>query len=406
VPRKQVPEQLRIALVEALRADVPDLDPEWRAAFADVPREVFVPTWYTPRPDRPGWRRITASDPDWLTGVYSPAALITQVGGAPDDEARAGAESPDAQGAATSSSSAPALMASMLQALQVRPGSSVLEIGTGTGYNAALLCHRLGEGSVSSVDVDEHLVTTARARLATLGHRPHLHARDGLLGWPARGPFDRVLATVAVPRIPSAWLEQTTPGGRLVVPLDLAGRGGLIAALDLVEPGVARGRFLPNYGGFMSVRAHQHHAHHVLAGVQDEDGDVRETALSAAAATDARHPFEFLAGLAVGGYDWLGLTPDAGGAPETWLAGRNGSWACHRTDAAGRHTVQQGGPVRLWDRIEVCHAEWITWGRPSRERFGLTVAADTEHTLWLDAPASGHRWPLDSLVADAARGSG
>jgi methyltransferase of ATP-grasp peptide maturase system len=405
VPREPVPEQLRTAFVEALLADVPELDPQWRAAFADVPREVFVPAWYTPRPNRPGWRRITAPDPDWLTGVYSRAALITQVGGAPDDELRDGSEELDAQGAATSSSSAPALMASMLQALQVRPGSSVLEIGTGTGCNAALLCHRSGSGSVSSVDVDEHLVAMARARLDGLGYRPHVHARDGLLGWPARGPFDRILATVAVPRIPSAWLEQTKPGGRLVVPLDLAGRGGLLAALDLVEPGVAQGRFLPGYGGFMSVRAHQHHAHQVLAGVRDEDGDARETELSVAAATDARHPFEFLAGLAVGGDDWLGFTPDDGGDPETWLAGRDGSWACYRTDAAGRHGVRQGGPVRLWDRIEVCHEKSISWGSPSRERFGLTVAG-TEHTLWLDAPASGHRRPLDSLVADAARGHG
>jgi protein-L-isoaspartate O-methyltransferase len=71
----------------------------------------------------------------------------------------------------------------------------LLEIGTGTGYNAALLCHRLGAESVFSVDIGAGLVAAARERLAALGYAPTLVAADGRLGLPGHGPFDRIIAT-------------------------------------------------------------------------------------------------------------------------------------------------------------------------------------------------------------------
>ena len=76
----------------------------------------------------------------------------------------------------------PSLMARMLEALDVRDGHRVLEIGTGTGYNAALLCHRLGACNVVSIDIDPTLIVATRKRLAGLGHHPTLVVGDGTAG--------------------------------------------------------------------------------------------------------------------------------------------------------------------------------------------------------------------------------
>ncbi len=104
----------------------------------------------------------------------------------------------------------------MLEALDISLGMSVLEIGTGTGYNAALLCHRLGSACVTSVDIDPALVDAARERLAALGYTPRLAARDGSAGYPPGAPYDRVIATVGVHVIPAAWIGQTREGGRIL----------------------------------------------------------------------------------------------------------------------------------------------------------------------------------------------
>jgi SAM-dependent methyltransferase len=270
----------------------------------------------------------------------------------------------------------------------------VLEVGTGTGYNAALLCHRLGPANVTSIDIDAGLVDRARERLAVFDYFPHLEATDGVAGCRSRAPFDRIIATVGMARVPGAWIDQTALGGKILVPLDLAGRAGLLALLTVYADGKAEGPFLPDFGGFMPVRANQHRANDVLSTVGDDDGDTRETTLPVAVATSPADPFEFFAALIVGGYDWLSFTPSDGGPDKTWLTQPNDSWVCHVTDPDGKHTVRQGGPVRLWDGIETAHLEWQQLGQPARQRFGLTVH-DGRHTVWLDHPEGPHRWGLN-----------
>lgn len=365
-------------------------EPEWLAAFRDVPRDVFVPHYFTQRPEEPGWLLVERPSAEWLEGVYSMRALITQIDG--NDDNVAPARAGRVNGIATSSSSAPPLMALMLQALNVHKGHRVLEVGTGTGYNAALLCHRLDPADVTSIDVDGGLVDRARERLAAFGYLPHLEIADGAAGCRGRVPFDRIIATVGLPGLPGAWIDHTVLGGTILVPLDLAGRAGLLAVLTVYANGKAEGPFLPDFGGFMPLRAHQHQASEVLSTVGDDDGQTRGTALPVGVATDAQDPFEFFSALSVGGYDWLGFTPNDGGPTETWLTQPNHSWVCHTTDTDGKHTVRQGGPVRLWDGIETAHLEWQQLGQPTRGRFGLTVQ-DGRHMVWLDHPG-GYRWRL------------
>jgi protein-L-isoaspartate(D-aspartate) O-methyltransferase len=131
----------------------------------------------------------------------------------------------DEGGLPISSSSQPAIMARMLDQLDVRPGQRVLEIGTGSGYNAALLGQLVGEtGAVVSVDIDADLVTDARERLAAYGvSQVTVVCGDGGLGWSEHAPYDRIIATVGAWDIAPAWVAQLAPQGRLVVPLDLRG---------------------------------------------------------------------------------------------------------------------------------------------------------------------------------------
>jgi protein-L-isoaspartate(D-aspartate) O-methyltransferase len=147
-------------------------------------------------------------DPDtWLELAYANASVATQV----DDGFPAG----DGCGFEVSSSaSMPAVVAQMLGALDVEPGRRVLEIGTGTGYNAALLAHRLGAERVVSVEVDPAVAEHARRALDHAGFGAvTVVTGDGAEGYRPGAPYDRVLATVAVGQVPPAWVAQTRPGG-------------------------------------------------------------------------------------------------------------------------------------------------------------------------------------------------
>src|SRR5438105_3995703 len=159
-----------------------------------------------------------------------------------------------------SSSSQPAIMALMLEQLDVRPGMSVLEIGTGTGYNAALLAELAGtNGSVVSVDIDPDITAAAKAHLGTAGEeRVRVECADGGFGFSAGSPYDRIIVTAAAADIPTAWWEQLKPGGRLVVPLVLA--AGVQASVAFVNfgdrlesAGLAGCGFMPLRGAFAEV---------------------------------------------------------------------------------------------------------------------------------------------------------
>ncbi len=142
-----------------------------------------------------------------------------------------------ADGMGLSSSSAPTIMAIMLTDLDVHVGARVLEIGAGTGYNAALLAHLVGPaGTVTTVDIDDDVAAEARAHLAASGvSRVDVRAGDGWEGAADRGPFDRIIVTVGVTDLAPAWREQLRDGGRLVAPLSLS--SGLQVSATFVRRG-------------------------------------------------------------------------------------------------------------------------------------------------------------------------
>lgn len=114
--------------------------------------------------------------------------------------------------------SQPYIVAYMLQLLGVRPSDVVLEIGTGSGYQTALLA--LLAKKVYSVELLSELSASARARLNGLGiENIELHVGDGTLGWPEAAPFDTIIVSAAAPAPPPPLVEQLADGGRLVIPL-------------------------------------------------------------------------------------------------------------------------------------------------------------------------------------------
>jgi protein-L-isoaspartate(D-aspartate) O-methyltransferase len=129
----------------------------------------------------------------------------------------------------------------MLAALDVHPGHRVLEVGTGTGYNAALLAHRLGAEHITSIEIDSSVAAQARTALSHAGYGDIcVVTGDGALGYAPRAPYDRIIATAAVHSIPYPWVAQTRPGGRILLPWANSYTGALVA-LTVDEHGTARG---------------------------------------------------------------------------------------------------------------------------------------------------------------------
>jgi len=118
--------------------------------------------------------------------------------------------------------SQPYIVALMTELARPRPGMRVLEIGTGSGYQAAVLAHIGCE--VWTIDIEPELADAARERLTRLGYaRVAVRTGDGRLGWPEAAPFDAILVTAAAEEVPPDLVAQLAPGGRLVIPVDVAG---------------------------------------------------------------------------------------------------------------------------------------------------------------------------------------
>ncbi|WP_018350925.1 methyltransferase domain-containing protein [Longispora albida] len=353
------------------------LEPGWRTAFEDVPRHLFVPRFYR-YPDN---ALVSSAEPDlrgeWLDGVYSDESLVTQRAQAPDADLTF----------PTSSSTRPSLMARMLQLLGAQPGQRVLEIGTGTGYNAALLCYHLGDTHVASIDIDPSLVAIARERLAVLGYHPHLTSGDGSLGMPEHAPYDRIIATCAVPAIPSAWISQLHRAGRIVTDI----RGELtssLVVLDRVAVDTVVGRFLAEPGHFMWLRAAV--GNPLRDGgtlIRDRDhtnSTTRPSSLDPAILDDPG--FRFVVQLDEPHITAPGtISYDHG--PEKLYIRAGESWA--ELDSSG--TVTEGGPRRVWAQIERTAATWDKHGRPDRERFGITASTHWPARYWIDEPDNDWR---------------
>jgi protein-L-isoaspartate(D-aspartate) O-methyltransferase len=198
---------LRERYVARLRAEGAITRDDVAAAFATVPREAFLRHGFHDSDratDGTAGGFVTPDDPGFLEGAYRNDALVTKL----------------ADGIPVSSSSQPSLMAAMIEALDLARGARVLEIGAGTGYNAALMAAVGAE--VTTVDAQPDVAQRAAAALAGTP-RTRVVTGDGYAGAPDGAPYDRVIVTVGVSGASPAWLDQLAPGGFVLAPIRHAG---------------------------------------------------------------------------------------------------------------------------------------------------------------------------------------
>jgi len=353
------------------RGQWPGRAPWIRAAVEAVPRDVFAPdrVW---RWDGVGYAAVdrAVGGDAWVALVYAGPddAVVTQVTG----------------GVPTSSLSCQGVVVDMLDSLLLEPGHRVLELGTGTGWNATLLAGRAGPGAVVSVEVDPDLADAARKRIAGLGVDVAVEVGDGAAGWAVGAPWDRVISTYAVERVPWAWVAQTRPGGRVVTPW---GRLGHVA-LTVAEDGRSASGWIQGLATFMPARSTP--AERAWVDVRGEEPALHERAVGrdlAALCDDADLVFALRVALPD---VRVRATRDADGV-NAWIHDGTASWAAYTATAGVGTTLFQGGPRRLGDEVETAWDAWTANAAPGLYDHGITVTRDAQY-VWAHHPDTGPRW--------------
>lgn len=378
-------ERLATSLINRLIREGVIIDHHWRDALRAQPRHHFLDAFHEPAEDGGGWRETAADAATFLPTVHSGRAVVTAL-------------SPlDPWGRQVPVAIAPPvdLLVTALQAIDLFDGADVLELGTGTGHTTALLCERLGDGHVTSVDIDPDLHRTA-AR--------HLHARDlhpallvGDSASPPRTEYDRVVVEHEVPTVPPSWVTLVRPGGSLLARIAGGlGAGGhvLLRRPDSGEP-VLSGRFL-SWGGPLAPhraparrRCVRRPPEPVADGARPGSTPFPPTALADGGALALLMQLMLPPGVqaqrrASGDTTWA-----------TYLQAADGSWAeiSHELGRHGRYDVRWAGNVRLLSAVEHAHDLWHRLGTPPLTMFGITAGAEGAR-VWFDGADSGTSWPL------------
>jgi len=342
-----------------LAADIAGPGSGWRDPVRRVQRHVLVPAWFTRTQDG-AWvvRNGSSGKSAWLDAAYdATTSLVTRVGAVHADQAEPGARH---EGRPSSSATMPRLVLDMYRRARLYDGADILDVGTGSGYGAALLTARYGDGRVTSIDVDGYLTSTAAARLAGLGLHPAIVACDAAGDLPAT--FDRIVPMVSLPAIPASWLAALRPDGRLV--FSLAGGPVLITARKTPDGGAA-GRVEYERAGFMAARhgtACDPARPLVPRPAEDTDGD--EVTTSPYPVVDPAFGWELDAVLSVTtpGLGYSTAADPGTGITTTWITHPDGSWARATGRPGQPATVHQAGPRRLWDTLDAIRADWLSHG--------------------------------------------
>ncbi|MFS7874521.1 ATP-grasp peptide maturase system methyltransferase [Streptomyces asiaticus] len=374
----------RRALADRLQEAGVLTDPKWRAAVEAIPRELFLrPGVFLPA-DGGHWRPVT-SPGEWAKIAYRDESLVTQL----DGHLTADQATEPVPGVPTSSSTTPVTVVGMVEALDIEDDHTVLEIGTGTGYSTALMCHRLGEDNITTIEVDPGVAARADAALEAAGYSTWTVTGDGLLGHPRRAPYDRVIATCAVRRVPYTWVRQTKPGGIILTTLAPGSwaYGTGLAKVTVSDDGTAEGRIIGE-SSFMQTRPQA---------VVPLAGDLSARTAYADSEREAKAPPTmleewmpaFLAQLAAPGAQLVRATGSDGRRQLYVFDADRESFAAFADNGSG-WTVRQGGPVALWDDVERTLIAWQDAERPDISTVRLR-ATPRSHTYWIgDRPAL--RW--------------
>ncbi|MGH3329013.1 MAG: methyltransferase domain-containing protein [Streptomycetales bacterium] len=368
-------------LVRVLADEGHVTDPVLREAFERVSRHMFLPEriWIDDDAAEGGYALVEreSSPGRWWQAAYGNEAVVTQMDDGGPDRLDPYWLTP------TSSASQPGVVARMLAEISLQRDQRVLEIGTGTGFNAALLAEVTGQGNVTTIEVDPTVCAAARRALTLAGYENLTVAcGDGEQGYPENAPYDRVLSTASVLAVPHAWVEQTIEGGRIITPFQTAFCTHGMVRLT-VSGGQASGRFTAPLL-FMTVRGQRRQAGFDALFTDQAWEESREKDLDADVSFFDDADAEFAAGLRLPGVH------QGRRAEGRWLCSDD-SWAY--LDAA---KVFQWGPRDLFDEVIAAVAWWYQVGRPELSDFGLTITKDDGQRVWLGDP-DGPGWDLPGI---------
>ncbi|GAA2572533.1 MULTISPECIES: methyltransferase domain-containing protein [Streptomyces] len=388
-------EKARQEMVDRLEGDGVLTGPLLREAVLHVRREVLLPHAYV-RTSGPGiepieWRLLDGSRPEdqaeWLDLVHSGESVLLQRDGEPLEALGRG---PVTGGHMTSMSTYLALTVEALQRLRPTPRGRYLDLGPGPGVSLALAAAITGPGCATGVEQDGHMAAFAQRNLDRLGLGATVVQGDALDGHAAAAPYDLIHSGIGVPRVPRAWVEQLTPGGRLLTTLATRtpswpgqllvtrGPGGRIEAILSGSP---RGhRPLHGYTWLTAVPLRPR--------IADDPGRPRATRL--APPPDDAHAFWIAAA-----YLAPGLLRDFRAPTMTIVAPEDDSWAV--ADPGGT-TVRVHGARDVWAELEDIHARWVRAGRPSAYRVDIPAADGPQHVTSGTGPHA-LVWDLPSLPA-------
>ncbi|MGD1220539.1 protein-L-isoaspartate O-methyltransferase [Streptomyces krungchingensis] len=340
-----------------------------RDALLALPREVLMPQAYVrrsgPGEEPPRWDLLDWSAPqdrsELLGLLYGGGSVLVQHGG----ESLLGRARGTRSGASvTSMSTVMSLTASLLEELDLRPGLSVLDVGTGAGVTAAVACQVCGDQGVATLDRDRHLTAAAAVRLADLGFRPQVVCGSGEQGLVGR-EFDRIFVSYTVERVPAALVEQLAPGGKLLAHVSSASPSW--PGLAVVER-TADGKVQAELRAVEFAHRAGHGMERIWLSAEfrrriatDPGTWTQRSMLAPPADTDR--------GLWLAADHLLGgLVRDFGAEHLAIGAPGCGSWLRVQPVSDRRWDVTTQGPRDIWKELQDLAARWRTAGSPSRYR--------------------------------------
>jgi protein-L-isoaspartate(D-aspartate) O-methyltransferase len=343
-------------------------------AFLEVPREAFVPSFYE-QEKGPRWIRQTPDmyeENRWIEKIYQDKPLVLLS---------------SEKNQAISSSSAPTVMALMLEALQIEPGMRVLEIGTGSGYNAALSAFLVGNPNlVTTIELERNLAAQAERALHESIGDIMIQMGDGRLGVARYAPYDRIISTASSPSLPRSWFDQLAPHGRLV--MDLQGtlnQSGFLIVQKSADGSTATGTFSEQYLHFMPLRTEEQDISPFSSLLQNDVTQEITLAMPALSEILFDETFHWF-------LQWQhpGMTLSRG----TIKQGGPGDQRIITLIDAQRETIlqlteiqngqwfaRQRGGRGLWLRIERAYTEWRLLGKPARSDYSVEIDGEKAELL-------------------------
>jgi protein-L-isoaspartate(D-aspartate) O-methyltransferase len=382
----------RYRLVQTLKQLGVLQHPAIEAAFLSIPRHLFLNTFYQRQGNAPPrWKQITPSAPHWAELVYENEPRITLV---------------NDSGHPISSSSAPDIMAKELEIAAIEPGMHVLEIGTGTGYNAALISHLVGDPKlVTSVELDETLAQLAQQCLnRVIGPGVHVISGDGYQGYAPHAPYDRIVATASTQQVPLTWIDQLRDGGILVLHLQGYLGSGVLVRFQKTGPGRKGEGQIVMGSDFMELRKSTSPSlitHRLLPqflrGSVTAEIPFTDEVFDPAVLWDVN--VAFLLQIVLPTMRVASISKTVEEIPQMCLLDTHThTLLTFRPLETRQWSVEVRGDSHLWERVLSVYHQWLTLQRPSTTAYRLVIDAQGKQMITLP-PSSGlvssHEWVLE-----------